>query len=280
MKKIIAAFDGLKYSTATQDHAIAFAKKNDGFLVGVFLDDLFYHSYSIYDVFAEEGGGLETKRKHLESKDVKHRARSVETFENACEAAGIKYSVHKDRKAAIRELIKESIYADMLVIDRHESFTRKNRETPTLFIQQLLPQVQCPVLVVAGSYKPITQSVLLFDGSPTAMYAFKMLANTLHQVTGLPADVFTVLTAGKGPHLPDSFLIREFMQRHFSKVTYNNVKGKPESQIVSYLKNKSPGTLVVLGAYQRSNLSRVFRQSMAETLMEKTDLTLFIAHSI
>jgi nucleotide-binding universal stress UspA family protein len=63
-------------------------------------------------------------------------------------------------------------------------------------------------------------------------------------------------------------------------VTYNTAKGKPESQIVSYLKKKSPGTLVVLGAYQRSNLSRVFRQSMAETLMEKTDLTLFIAHSI
>ena len=36
MKKIIAAFDGLKFSKSTRDYAIQIAKENNAHLVGVF----------------------------------------------------------------------------------------------------------------------------------------------------------------------------------------------------------------------------------------------------
>jgi hypothetical protein len=39
MKKIISAFDGLKFSNSTMQHAIHIAKQSNAHLVAAFLDD-------------------------------------------------------------------------------------------------------------------------------------------------------------------------------------------------------------------------------------------------
>ena len=51
MKKIIAAFDGLKYSKATAAYAIDVATRAHAHLTGIFLDDLIYHSYRFLILF-------------------------------------------------------------------------------------------------------------------------------------------------------------------------------------------------------------------------------------
>jgi len=53
----------------------------------------------------------------------------------------------------------------------------------------------------------------------------------------------------------------------------------PEIEIVDYLKKEKNSTLVVLGAYRRSMVSRWFRESMADVLMRDLKLPLFIAHN-
>ena len=55
MKKIIAAFDGLKYSSATSQYAINLAKQTNTHLVGLFMDDPTNTSYKIYEVITNEG---------------------------------------------------------------------------------------------------------------------------------------------------------------------------------------------------------------------------------
>src|SRR5690348_12700841 len=104
MKKIIAAFDGLKYSIPTQGYAIKLASENDALLVGVFLDDLNYHTYKIYDIISEKEGGIDEKlQDRFNKRDTTVRARSVKLFESACTKAGIRFSVHKDHHAATRD---------------------------------------------------------------------------------------------------------------------------------------------------------------------------------
>src|SRR5690349_22378851 len=134
MKKIIAAFDELKYNKSTAEYAISLAKQNNAFLVGIFLEDHTYHSYKIFDLIREEGGGMDTRRRHLDKKDAKIRARSVEEFEKGCRAANLQFSVHKDREIAIRELLEESIYADLLIIYSGETLTHYTEKPPTRFI--------------------------------------------------------------------------------------------------------------------------------------------------
>ena len=74
MKKIIAAFDGLKFSRSTRDYAITLAKMHKAHLVGVFLEDFTYTGYKIYDLVHAKGGLVGSARKKFEQKDAKERA--------------------------------------------------------------------------------------------------------------------------------------------------------------------------------------------------------------
>ncbi len=280
MKKIVAAFDGLKYSISTQEYAIKLASQAKALLVGVFLDDLNYHTYKIYELVSEQEGGLDTKlQQRLNKKDAAERARSLKQFESACEKAGVLYSVHKDHHAAIRDLLSESIYADLLVISSKETFSHFREELPTSFIHDLLPHVQCPVFIVPSSYWKIDELILLYDGEPSSVHAIKTLGYVLPFFQDSYTEIVTVNKPGKEVHIPDAALIKEFISQHFPKAKYHVLRGEPEAAILELLKKKRPNTLVVLGAYRRTAVSRWFRPSMADTLMSKLNLPLFIAHN-
>ena len=83
MKKIIAAFDGLKYSESTASYAIEIAKKYNGKIFGIFLEDFTYHSYSITDLAADDYPEQHAAR--LNKVDAETRESSVKHFAQQCE---------------------------------------------------------------------------------------------------------------------------------------------------------------------------------------------------
>lgn len=277
MKKIIAAFDGLKFSESTRDYAVQLAKQNEAHLIGVFLND--HAGYKIYDLIYEKGGLIGTAKKKLDKKDSKARAAAVESFERACQKAGLEYSIHQDKNTAIQELLLESIYADLIVIDSRETLTNYPEKLPTEFIRDLLSHVQCPVLVAPHLFKPISKLVLLYDGEPSSVHAIKMFSYTLPALKEFPAEVISVNDPQQSSHLPENHLMKEFMKRHFPKAIFTVLKGVAEPQIVGYLKKQKDTPLVILGAYRRGMVSRWFRASMADALMKDLKLPLFIAHN-
>lgn len=279
MKKIIAVFDGLKFSESTLQYAIHFARQKDTMLVGVFLEDYSYHSYKIYDLISEEGGGLDTKRRHLDKKDEKARASAVAHFEKACQVADVKYTFHKDRGIALHELLKESIYADLLVINKKETLTHHPETIPTRFIRDLLADVQCPALLVPQKFREPGQLVLLFDGEPSSVHAIKMVSYILASDFSLPVEIVTVNTGKNKISTTDNRLMKEFIKNRFPHARYISLKGEAETQIVNYIKKQETESMVALGAYRRSKVSRWFRPSMADLLMKETKFPLFIAHN-
>lgn len=279
MKKIIAAIDGLKYSKSTRDYAIQMAKMNNAHLVGVFLDDFSYTSYKIYDLINEKGGLIGSAKKRMDNKDAKTRAVALKNFEEACQKAGLQYTIHRDRSIAIQELLHESIYADLIVIDARETFTHYTEKLPTEFIRDLLSQVQCPVIIVPPVFKPVEKLVLLYDGEPSSVHAIKMFSYMLPHLKGYPAEIICVNSPKNTLHVPDNKLMKEFMKRHFPKATYTVLKGDAELEIVNHLKKQKDLSMVILGAYRRSRVSRWFRESMADVLMKEIKLPLFIAHN-
>lgn len=277
MKKIIAAIDGLKYSDSTENYAVQIAKQLNAHLVGVFLDDPTYTSYKIYDVVIKEGAS-EAKLKQYDEEDTERRREASKQFETACSEAGITCSIHHDKDIALQELLHESVYADLLIIDSHETLTHHEEKQPTRFIRDLLADVQCPVLLVPHKYKPIEKIALLYDGEPSSVYAIRMFSYILPLFKHLDAEIVSVKNADQNLHLPDNKLMKEFIKRHFPKADYNIIKGLADIEIVKHLKNMGPNVLVVLGAYRRGRVSRWFHQSMADTLVKETKLPLFIAH--
>jgi hypothetical protein len=278
MKKIIAAFDGLKYSESTRDYAIYLAKQTNTHLVGVFMDDPTYTSYKIYELIGKDGVA-EDKLKKLDAKDKATRYTASTNFEKACQKSGLEYTVHHDHNIALQELKHESIYADLVIIDSKETLTHYTEKLPTRFIRDLLSDAQCPVITVPPKYKPLQKVILLYDGGPSSVYAIKMFSYLLPQLKHLNTEVISVRPVNSALHMPDNKLMKEFMKRHFPKAKYTLMKGFAEDEIIKQLKQTQENALVVLGAYRRGTVSRWFRESMADTLMKEVKLPLFIAHN-
>jgi hypothetical protein len=139
--------------------------------------------------------------------------------------------------------------------------------------------VQCPVLLVPQKYKPIEKIILLYDGEPSSVQAIKMFSYLLPQLKVIETEVICVNAPTNTLHLPDNKLMKEFMKRHFPKAKFTVIKGWAEEEIIKSLKKTTENTLVVLGAYRRGNISRLFRQSMADILMKEVKFPLFIAHN-
>ncbi|HKG68454.1 MAG TPA: hypothetical protein VKA92_06265, partial [Segetibacter sp.] len=191
MKKFLAVFDGYKISKSTMAYAVELSATANAHLVGVFLDEFLYHSYSVGAIYKNYEKPQEVI-KQLDEKDKMKRDDAVLQFQKSCEKAKINFSIHRDRSIALQELKLESIFADLIVIDEHEKFTQVEEKLPSHFMKDLLADVQCPVLVVPENYKPIDKIVLLYDGKPSSVYAVKMFSYLLNQFKEVPVEVFTV----------------------------------------------------------------------------------------
>lgn len=279
MKKFIAAFDGLKFSESTLNYAIFLAKHCNAHLVGVFLEDFTRHSYTVADITRYEGENFDKHVHELNDKDSEERTESVTKFEQACQNVGINYSVHRDKNIAIQELLHESIYADLLIISEEETVTRYEEAAPTRFVRELLNEVQCPVVVVPTKYRPVDKIILLYDGEPSSVYAVRAFSYLFDSLKNFEIQVLTVRSKEENLHLPDNRLMKEFIKRHYPKTEYIILKGQAEDEIVQYLHREKKDPLIVLGAYRRSKLSRIFKPSMADYLLQHLKMPLFIAHN-
>jgi nucleotide-binding universal stress UspA family protein len=278
MKKIIVAIDGLKYQESTVQYAALVARQEQAHLVAVFLDDFLYHGYTMYALISASSSP-EQKRKELEEKDKAIREKAAASFEKICRKEGLEHSIHHDRNIAIGELLHESIYADLIVINSQETLARTKEKTPTHFIRDLLEETQCAVLVVPISFKPFQKLVLLYDGAPSSVYALRAFSYILPSFKKLPAEVVSVNDTNASLHLAEHRLMKEFMKRHYPAAVFSVFKGNPETEIVKYLGGQEGNILIVLGAYHRGMVSRWFRSSMADVLMKNLDVPLFIAHN-
>ncbi|HRN79728.1 MAG TPA: universal stress protein [Ferruginibacter sp.] len=279
MIKVLAVFDGLRFSEATLQHSVQIAKSQPAHLVGLFLEDFTYQSFSRYKAITREN--LTTKQiAVLEKKDEATRKASRERFMAVCKKAGIEHSIHKENDVAFPTLMQEAIYADLVVIDANETFSLSKEKAPTEFIRDFLSGSESPVLLVNKKYTPVTNAVMLFDGEPSSVFAIKQYSYLIGAHQDLNVEVLTVKKEKSTSHVPDNRLMKEFMKRHFPKAVYTVVKGDyAEPKIIEHLKQLPGKPLIVLGAYRRGMVSRWFKQSMADTLLEHLTFPLFIAHN-
>jgi nucleotide-binding universal stress UspA family protein len=279
MKKFIAAFDGLKFSESTMNFAVFMARNCNAHLVGISLEDFTRHSYGVADIVHYEGLSFDKHIDELREKDDEQRNESIEKFEVTCTKAGLNYSIHRDRNLALQDLLHESIYADLLIIGADETLTRYDETHPTRFIRDLLNDVQCPVVIVPEKYRPVDKIILLYDGEPSSVHAVRAFSYLFDSLKHFDIEVLNVKGTEESLHLPDNKLIKEFVKRHFPKVEYVVLKGVPEDEIIKYLHREKKDPMIVLGAYRRGRFSRLFRQSMADHLMQNLKMPLFIAHN-
>jgi hypothetical protein len=277
MKKIIAAFDGLRFSESTLAFALQAASMEKAKLFGLFLEDPYLHGYGMEELLKKTGGSLSARKRELDRLDAKTRAISIQRFEKACKAEGVDYGIHKEHRFGLEELVEESGFADLLVISSQEAMRPHRKKTPAEFIHNLLPDVKCPVMVVPPKPAPIGKLALLYDGKNAAAFALKMCSNLLSSFSSFPAELITVYADRKKARLPGSRLVKEYLHLHYPDIRVISLEGNTAHALQKYLSGED-NTLVVMGSYNRGYISRRFKPSLADKFMKKLELPLFISH--
>jgi nucleotide-binding universal stress UspA family protein len=272
MKKIIVVFDGAHFSEGAIEFAQELNKRHPILLTGVFLAQADYAGLFNY-------GDAITAPLYIPVIDVDEEIikKNISRFKAVCQKHEIEYKVHEDYfDFALRELKKETRFADLLIIGSESYYNYISLREPNEFMQDTLHGVECPVLVVPEKFKFPVNTILCYDGSESSVYAIKQFAYLFPEMTGNPA-LLLYAVENLDAEIPDELSIEELVPRHFPHLTISKLDLKPRKKLREWLAEKE-AAIVVSGAFGRSLLSRIFKKSFASDIIRDHRLPVFIAH--
>jgi hypothetical protein len=276
MKKIIAAFDGLNLSESTIQYAVYLAKRYDAQITGFFLKEYTQVGYAVYATI-ENFASEKSVFSEINRADHESMKKSIDLFKNICQENEVRFHVQSGMDNYLEDLLYATAFADLLIIDAWETFSYIESGLPSWFIRNVLRDAQCPVLAVPNKFQAIKKIVLLYDGSPSAIHAIKIFSYIFPETNNMHVQLMSTIKEIHEDEIPDAELIREWMNLHFPRATFNIVHGKSHD-IPSILSDKNEGVMAVAGSYHRSNLSRFIHKSLADLIIRDASVPLFIAH--
>ncbi|PWT76788.1 MAG: hypothetical protein C5B59_05525 [Bacteroidetes bacterium] len=278
MKKIIAAFDGLRYSEATQEYTFYLAKLLQAHVVAVFLKERTRVGFSIYEAIETQSLTGRAIIDKLNKSDSATSKKAVDSFRSASKKVGITFTIHEDSRNPLQELIHESVFADLIVIDADETFSYMELGVPGNFLRHLLHSAQCPVIAVPKKFTPINEVTFLYDGSVSSVHAIRMFDYVFRDLKNLKTQLLFASSNHAVNRLPDNKLIREWMKRHYPNAAITTVSAG-KKKLADSAEKFPASSLIVMGAYERSHFSMWFHESAANEMIRKLKLPIFITHT-
>src|SRR5215204_4772607 len=278
MEKILLAINPEKINTNTIEFACYLANLTHSNLTAIFLEHTAGEQTPVLKT-AFGGAYVETI---LESDfrgkaDVNNRwQQNVYAFENACSNRGVISCIHRHKGVATAEVIFESRFADMLIVDPEISFRDKPEVLPSSFVKEVLAKSECPVVVAPYSFNGIDNILFAYDGSASSAFAIKQFTYLLPELSG---KKITILQVDEHDDLPsiDNTKLRELLQMHYGGIEFEFLHGKASDELFGYLIKKK-NVFVVMDAFGRNLISAIFKHSTAEVLIKAVNLPIFIAH--
>jgi nucleotide-binding universal stress UspA family protein len=272
MKKILIAFDGLKYDHAVVDYAIDIAKGSDALLVAVFLHDL---SYLALAYTYRWGTSSNINFQADPSDEAKIKTNAI-IFVDRCARENVRFKVHVDRGVPVEDLLNETAFADLLIIDARLAFSRVSGNELSAQLLEVLAETHCPIMVVPADYEKIDNAILMYDGTPTSTTAMKMYSYLFPEWKDKPTTLLAVNEEDK--HLKEKQYTLELVHEHFTNANIKVLKGAERNDIITYLKDTANNSIIVMGAYNRSVFSMLFKKSLANAVISKVMVPVLIAH--
>ncbi|RYF87541.1 MAG: hypothetical protein EON98_00210 [Chitinophagaceae bacterium] len=275
MEKIIVVLSAHKPDIASIDFACRIAALTGSKLTGLFVENLYYHSPVssmgekpyFQAVQQEEGGSVVT----TDTDQV------VRLFVAECSLHQVAAETYIDKGEPIQEVIYESRFADLLIVDPKINFYDRVEQLPSHFTKEILSSAECPVLLAPDKSIDIEEIVFCYDGSPSSVFALKQFTYLLPQLKNKKAILLEVNSSGKEEFNEDHRRIMNWLRAHYESVSYQGLKGTAKDELFIWFFMKT-NKLAVMGSYGRTALSKFFKHSTADTLIRTIDLPIFITH--
>ncbi len=278
MENILLAVDGARLDMNTVDFACYIARLTNSRLNAIFIENIqgedtpsLKQEYGAYYVETITSANLPENKKKLADYETNEKI-----FDQACINRGVNYRVHSNRNAMAKDLIAESRFADLIILNAGTSFEHGDETVPTRFAREVLAGTECPVIIAPYSFSGIDEILFTYDGSRSSVFAIKQFAHLFPQ---LQNKKITVLQIDKKEIHPfaESNKIEEWLKSHYENIAYKHLHGHAGDELFGYLLKKQ-NVFVVMGAYGRGMLSSLLRHSTADLLVKTVNLPVFIAH--
>jgi hypothetical protein len=197
-------------------------------------------------------------------------------FARQCEQHYITYTIHDNTAEWQKDvLIKESRFADLLLISGELFYADAATGQPNHFLHEVLHHAECPVLVVPENFHAVQHLFIAYDGSKESIYALKQFCYLFPQLTALPAQM-VYLNKEATDDIPDLDLFKQFTRLKFESLGHSKLYFK-SADLTTWLSEKQQG-LLVTGSFGRSTLSYLAKPSFADTVIRDHQVPVFIAH--
>jgi nucleotide-binding universal stress UspA family protein len=275
MEKILYVTDAVRMNMQCLDFACFLCNLTHSRLTGAFLENLEYETRS-KGALQEVGPGRPLPGKTVREIKEAYAEDTIQRFKDACEVREVRCNVHHDRGVPILEVLRESRYADLIIIDAGTSFTEAREGVPTGFVKDVLKQSECPVVLAPESFDGIDEIIFAYDNSRSAAFAIKQFIQLFPQLHDRKALILSIIEPGKS--MIDKYKLKEWLKDHYDNLEFVIIEDRrPRARLLAYLLEK-PHAFIVMGAYGRSLLSNFLSSSHAEPVAGTLAQPVFIAH--
>jgi nucleotide-binding universal stress UspA family protein len=287
MKEILFLHDPLSTMPDTRLSSLVNLAKADGSQIKVLLpgkpffysDTTYYYGDPIIPIAASapatEPDATELKRQMEQAGELQMKE-SLRALESTFTQAGVPFSC-STAGISLAELLKQSAYADLVVADALLNVPGPFHPSLNISVSDLLADAHCPVLLLRQGDMPPDRIMLSYDGSLSSMQAIRSFSYLFPELRAVPC--FIVYVSGDEQREPDDLpYLKNWLPLHFDDYTVEILPGEPAEVLPAFAGKEQDSTLVVMGAYGRSALSRLFRQSLANSILEKANASLFVTH--
>ncbi|MGN6569613.1 MAG: hypothetical protein ACTHJ0_16760 [Flavipsychrobacter sp.] len=243
MDKLLLVMDAMKPDVEVVNFGCYIAGLTSSRLTGVFLENLDFEEVPAAKLVNGKpylGTVKSTAITANEERRIKCNE-NIEQFKKICTDNNVHCNVHRDRNVPQEELKQESRFADALIIDAETTFTKKDTSVPTQFIDTILDEAKCPV-IIAGKEAGINNLLFLYDGSDASLQSARQFAYLFPELREINLAVLYVNL--DNAHITAKKKLRELLTAHFDNIDFISREGN-EFHIVTDELSKRDNPLLI-----------------------------------
>ena len=278
MGKILLAIDATNPDKNSLEFACYLGRLTKSKVTGVLLENLVSEEWPVL----KELEGMHFVDWTIDENSEEHKAKmeqvnnSITFFTEGCISRCVGYNLHRDIGVPAHELIEESRFADILVVDAQTSFNKTYEGAPTEFVRDILKNAECPVIVSPEGFETIDEIIFAYNGSASSVFAIKQFTYLLPELRNKKVSIIQINEDGEWRD-PDKNKFKEWLKEHYSDLHFEAQKGNSDEKLFDYL-FKRKNIFLVMGAYGRNALSQFFKRSHADIIIRTVTQPIFIAH--
>jgi len=202
----------------------------------------------------------------------------ISQFEETAKDTNIKHDIYNDFRLTAHEVIKQSTYADLLIMSYQVFYNYFTGKPDTSILYQILKGSKCPVLILPEGTKRIDNIIFTYDNKESSVFAIRAFSGLFSG--NIKDKIISILSVmpNADEEIKNEKLLLNLVKQHYSNVGIQLLEGDNISKEISNFANNVQNPMVVMGAYGRSHISNMLLPSVAQYILKKSNLPLFIAH--